>query len=42
MPNILITGNGFDIKHCLPTQYKDFITILNSLDSLDEYNFENI
>lgn len=42
MPNILITGNGFDIKHCLPTQYKDFITILNSLDSLDEFNFENI
>jgi len=42
MPKILITGNGFDLNHGLPTFYKDFITILSKLRNLDEHNFENI
>lgn len=42
MPNILITGNGFDLRHCLPTMYKDFITILINLEHLTEFNFDSI
>ncbi|RMZ58001.1 hypothetical protein D1632_17010 [Chryseobacterium nematophagum] len=42
MPKILITGNGFDLKHGLPTFYKDFITILSKLKEIKEYNFNNI
>ncbi len=42
MTKILITGNGFDIKHDLPTQYKDFINILGHLNNLEILNFDNI
>ena len=26
--NILVIGNGFDIAHGLPTQYKDFLNFI--------------
>lgn len=45
MPNILITGNGFDLYHGLPTSYCDFINILDysitnkTVDSYKEYKF---
>lgn len=42
MVKILITGNGFDIRHYLPTQYKDFINILANLNSLKILNFESV
>ncbi len=42
MVKILITGNGFDIRHHLPTQYKDFINILSNLNSLTVLDFESI
>ena len=28
---ILVTGNGFDLYHCLPTAYKDFMDVVNRL-----------
>lgn len=34
--NILVMGNGFDLYHKLPTNYKDFIDILNRLIELDQ------
>ena len=37
---ILILGNGFDIEHKLPTQYKDFLSFVK--EYLDLYNNENI
>lgn len=42
MPRILITGNGFDLHHKLPTTYKDFIKIISHI--LQDYNigFEDI
>lgn len=42
MPKILITGNGFDLSFGLPTSYNEFINILNSLNSYEEPNFDNI
>lgn len=35
MQKILITGNGFDLHHQLPTSYNDFITVLNRISNLD-------
>lgn len=29
--NILVIGNGFDLYHCLPTRYIDFINVINRL-----------
>ena len=29
--NILVIGNGFDLYHCLPTRYIDFINVVNRL-----------
>jgi hypothetical protein len=42
MPKILITGNGFDISRGLPTQYSDFINILNYIESSSNITFEDI
>lgn len=42
MPKILITGNGFDLNFNLPTSYSDFINVLHNLETVKEYNFENI
>jgi len=47
---ILITGNGFDLHHNLPTSYKDFISVLRWLfdnktplnQSLHKYDLNNI
>lgn len=33
--NVLITGNGFDLHHCLPTRYCDFLDVMNRLLELD-------
>jgi hypothetical protein len=39
--DILIIGNGFDLAHGLPTNYKDFLMFINVLkQSLDENNQE--
>ncbi len=32
----LITGNGFDLAHYLPTSYKEFINFIINLDSIKE------
>jgi hypothetical protein len=37
---ILILGNGFDIEHKLPTQYKDFLGFAK--EYLDLYKSDNI
>ena len=29
--NVLVIGNGFDLYHCLPTRYIDFINVVNRL-----------
>lgn len=42
MPRILITGNGFDLHHKLPTTYKDFIKIVSYLGNNDDYSFIKI
>jgi len=44
MPKILITGNGFDLHHSLPTTYSDFMNIIEYLikNKKDEYNFNEI
>ena len=34
--NILVIGNGFDLYHCLPTRYIDFINVVNRLLELAE------
>lgn len=34
--NILVIGNGFDLYHCLPTRYIDFINVVNRLLKLAE------
>lgn len=35
---ILITGNGFDIAHSLPTSYKDFIGTINLINQFSNEN----
>ena len=42
MPRILITGNGFDLHHKLPTTYKDFIKIIDYLINNQDYSFSKI
>ena len=32
--NILILGNGFDIAHELPTNYKDFLDLVERFNSI--------
>lgn len=33
--DVLVTGNGFDLHHCLPTRYCDFLDVMNRLVELD-------
>ncbi len=42
MPRILITGNGFDLHHKLPTKYNDFINIVKHIAEQSEIDFESI
>lgn len=42
MPNILITGNGFDLSFGLPTAYSHFITILNEIKNNASIDYEFI
>lgn len=42
MPRILITGNGFDIHHKLPTTYSDFINITKYLLENNDYTFDSV
>lgn len=35
MPKILITGNGFDLFHNLPTKYQHFISVMQSIEESD-------
>lgn len=42
MPRILITGNGFDLHHGLPTKYEDFINIVKYLLNNEDYSFESV
>lgn len=41
--NILIIGNGFDLAHGLPTQYKDFLKFVNVVNAIfDKKSYEEI
>ncbi|WBV54093.1 AbiH family protein [Chryseobacterium gambrini] len=43
MPKILITGNGFDLHHGLPTTYSDFIKITEHITTnIYDYQFDSI
>ena len=42
MKKILVTGNGFDIEHKLPTKYSDFISILNIIENMSDFTFEDL
>lgn len=33
---VLVTGNGFDLHHCLPTRYSDFLDVINRLMELEQ------
>lgn len=39
---ILITGNGFDLAHGLPTAYSDFIHVLDYIEKNEKYNFNDL
>lgn len=44
MPKILITGNGFDLYHHLPTKYSEFIQVMMKIEKIEEkvnYFFED-
>ena len=41
MANILIIGNGFDLKHCLPTKYSDYLNQLKENSSFYKYVDDN-
>jgi hypothetical protein len=36
MAKILITGNGFDLHHKLPTKYQDFLEIMLKIEAIKE------
>lgn len=45
MPKILITGNGFDLFHHLPTKYGHFMAIMETIEKYDfkkEVTFEDL
>ncbi|CAI9684953.1 AbiH family protein [Elizabethkingia anophelis] len=42
MPKILISGNGFDLHHYLPTTYSDFMRIANYVIANYEIDFNSI
>lgn len=33
---VLVTGNGFDLHHCLPTRYSDFLDVIKRLMEMDK------
>lgn len=39
---IVILGNGFDLRHFLPTKYNHLITILREIESLDFSTYDEI
>lgn len=38
---ILVIGNGFDIEHGLPTQYKDFLDFMKAIDVISNEGYIN-
>ena len=42
MPRILITGNGFDLHHNLPTCYEDFMKITKFVSKNHEIDFDSL
>ncbi|NNT71202.1 hypothetical protein HKT18_03135 [Flavobacterium sp. IMCC34852] len=45
MPKILITGNGFDLYHGLPTKYGHFMTIMETIENISiekDLNFDEL
>ncbi|MBA0885374.1 hypothetical protein GTZ96_016920 [Flavobacterium sp. BBQ-18] len=45
MSKILITGNGFDLFHHLPTKYHHFISIMQTIEKYEftkDLDFENL
>lgn len=42
MPRILITGNGFDLHHNLPTWYEDFMNIVKFVSENQETDFDSL
>ncbi|WP_419868299.1 AbiH family protein [Chryseobacterium sp. CT-SW4] len=45
MKRILIIGNGFDLRHFLPTKYNHFICILKNIENTNitkDFNFEDL
>lgn len=42
MPRILITGNGFDLHHNLPTWYEDFMKIIKFVSENHETDFDSL
>lgn len=45
MPKILITGNGFDLFHGLPTKYGHFMAVMKTIEKYDfkpEVTFEDL
>ena len=40
--NLLIIGNGFDLAHGLPTQYKDFLKFVNLANAILEDDLDTI
>ena len=45
MAKILITGNGFDLHHKLPTKYQDFLEIMLKIEAIKEkenYCFDDL
>lgn len=40
--NILIVGNGFDLAHGLPTQYKDFLKFVNLANAILDDDLDTI
>lgn len=42
MPRILITGNGFDLHHNLPTWYEDFMKIIKFVSDNKETDFDSL
>ncbi|MEC5158232.1 AbiH family protein [Chryseobacterium sp. MP_3.2] len=42
MEKIVIIGNGFDLRHYLPTKYNHLITILREIENLNFSSFDEI
>lgn len=42
MPRILITGNGFDLHHNLPTWYEDFMNVIQHVSRNYDVDFDSV